>query len=132
MATTTRVAAAATGVLLVLSALATLARAEDPYLFFEWKVTYGTKSLLGVPQKVILINGEFPGPRINCSSNNNIVVNVFNQLDHPLLFTQERDAAQEELVDGRDARHAVSDPAAAAVLRPRALRRRRPRFLLVV
>jgi L-ascorbate oxidase len=87
MATTTRVAAAAAGVLLVLSALATLARAEDPYLFFEWKVTYGTKSLLGVPQKVILINGEFPGPRINCSSNNNIVVNVFNQLDHPLLFT---------------------------------------------
>ncbi|PWZ08442.1 L-ascorbate oxidase [Zea mays] len=85
MATSTmRVAA---GVLLVVSALATLARAEDPYLFFEWKVTYGTRSLLGVPQKVILINGEFPGPRINCSSNNNIVVNVFNQLDHPLLFT---------------------------------------------
>ncbi|AQK94513.1 SKU5 similar 13 [Zea mays] len=65
MATSTmRVAA---GVLLVVSALATLARAEDPYLFFEWKVTYGTRSLLGVPQKVILINGEFPGPRINCS-----------------------------------------------------------------
>lgn len=77
----------AAGVLLVLSALAAVARAEDPYLFFEWKVTYGTKSLLGVPQKVILINGEFPGPRINCSSNNNIVVNVFNQLDHPLLIT---------------------------------------------
>jgi hypothetical protein len=80
---TPRVAA---GVLLVLSALA-LAGAEDPYLFFEWKVTYGTKTLLGAPQKVILINGEFPGPRINCSSNNNIVVNVFNQLDQPLLFT---------------------------------------------
>ncbi|GJM88916.1 hypothetical protein PR202_ga05496 [Eleusine coracana subsp. coracana] len=79
-------AAAAAGVLLVLSALAVV-HAEDPYLFFEWKVTYGTKSLLGVPQKVILINGEFPGPRINCSSNNNIVVNVFNQLDQPLLFT---------------------------------------------
>ncbi|KAJ1263386.1 hypothetical protein BS78_09G180600 [Paspalum vaginatum] len=77
----------AAGVLvLVLSALA-LALGEDPYLFFEWKVTYGTKSLMGVPQKVILINGEFPGPRINCSSNNNIVVNVFNQLDQPLLFT---------------------------------------------
>nr|CAB3461145.1 unnamed protein product [Digitaria exilis] len=77
---------AAAGVLLVLSALLALVHAEDPYLFFEWKVTYGTKSLLGVPQKVILINGEFPGPRINCSSNNNIVVNVFNQLDQPLLF----------------------------------------------
>jgi hypothetical protein len=87
MATTTRAAAAAGVLLLVLSALALVARAEDPYLFFEWKVTYGTKSLLGVPQKVILINGEFPGPRINCTSNNNIVINVFNQLDHPLLFT---------------------------------------------
>src|SRR5438105_9220638 len=84
MATTMR---AAVGVLLVLSTLTAAARAEDPYLFFEWKVTYGTKSPLGMPQKVILINGEFPGPRINCSSNNNIVVNVFNQLDQPLLFT---------------------------------------------
>jgi hypothetical protein len=83
MAATVRVAA---GVVLALSALLALAQAEDPYLFFEWKVTYGTKSLLGKPQKVILINGEFPGPRINCSSNNNIVINVFNQLDQPLLF----------------------------------------------
>lgn len=60
---------------------------EDPYLFHEWKVTYGTLSPLGVPQKVILINGQFPGPRINGTSNNNVVVNVFNQLDEPLLFT---------------------------------------------
>jgi L-ascorbate oxidase len=29
----------------------------------------------------------FPGPPINCSSNNNIVVNVFNNLDEPLLFS---------------------------------------------
>ena len=84
MATTARVAA---GVVLALAALALQARGEDPYLFFEWKVTYGAKTLLGAPQKVILINGEFPGPRINCSSNNNIVINVFNQLDQPLLFT---------------------------------------------
>ncbi|KAL6620438.1 hypothetical protein ACP70R_035577 [Stipagrostis hirtigluma subsp. patula] len=85
MATTMRAAAAGV-LLLALSALAGVALAEDPYLFFEWKVTYGTKSLMGVPQKVILINGEFPGPRINCTSNNNIVVNVFNELDQPLLF----------------------------------------------
>ena len=83
MATTARVAA---GVLLVLSALALQAGAEDPYLFFEWKVTYGTKNILGTPQKVILINGQFPGPTINCTSNNNILVNVFNMLDQPLLF----------------------------------------------
>ncbi|KAL6976804.1 L-ascorbate oxidase [Sarracenia purpurea var. burkii] len=61
--------------------------AEDPYLFFEWKVTYGTISPLGVPQPGILINGQFPGPKINCTSNNNIVVNVFNQLDEPFLLT---------------------------------------------
>lgn len=59
---------------------------EDPYLFYEWKVTYGTLSPLGVPQQIILINGEFPGPVINCTSNNNIVVNVFNNIDEPFSF----------------------------------------------
>ncbi|PKA66971.1 L-ascorbate oxidase like [Apostasia shenzhenica] len=62
-------------------------RAEDPYLFFTWNVTYGTISLFRVPKQVILINGQFPGPNINCSSNNNIVVNVFNNLDEPFLLT---------------------------------------------
>ncbi|XP_052186961.1 L-ascorbate oxidase homolog [Diospyros lotus] len=75
--------AAAATALLCLS----LANAEDPYVFYEWKVTYGTLSPLGIPQQVILINGQFPGPRINCTSNNNIVVNVFNQLDEPFLLT---------------------------------------------
>ncbi|KAL6500072.1 hypothetical protein OROGR_027982 [Orobanche gracilis] len=63
------------------------ATAEDPYLFYEWNVTYGTISPLGVPKQGILINGQFPGPRINCTSNNNIVVNVFNHLDEPFLLT---------------------------------------------
>ncbi|KAL6966185.1 L-ascorbate oxidase [Sarracenia purpurea var. burkii] len=62
-------------------------RAEDPYLFFTWNVTYGTISPMGVPQQGILINGQFPGPKINCTSNNNIVVNVYNNLDEPLLLT---------------------------------------------
>ncbi|KAL3850353.1 hypothetical protein ACJIZ3_012235 [Penstemon smallii] len=61
--------------------------AEDPYHFFEWNVSYGTIAPLGVPQQGILINGQFPGPIINCTSNNNIVVNVFNNLDEPLLLT---------------------------------------------
>ncbi|CAJ1939724.1 unnamed protein product [Sphenostylis stenocarpa] len=61
-------------------------RGEDPYLFFTWNVTYGTLSPAGVPQQVILINGEFPGPNINSTSNNNVVVNIFNNLDEPLLF----------------------------------------------
>ncbi|XP_073155451.1 L-ascorbate oxidase homolog [Henckelia pumila] len=61
--------------------------AEDPYLFFEWHVSYGTIAPLGIPQQAILINGQFPGPLINCTSNNNIVVNVFNELDEPLLLS---------------------------------------------
>ena len=61
--------------------------AEDPYVFNDWKVTYGTIAPLGVPQQGILINGQFPGPQINCTSNNNIYVNVFNELDEPLLIT---------------------------------------------
>lgn len=62
-------------------------RGEDPYLFFTWNLTYGIRSPLGVPQQVILINNEFPGPAINSTSNNNIVINVFNHLDEPFLFT---------------------------------------------
>ncbi|KAM3217881.1 L-ascorbate oxidase [Capsicum annuum] len=74
-------------VALLVSLSVVAVKAEDPYVFYEWNVTYGTISPLGVPQQAILINGQFPGPRINCTSNNNIVVNVFNHLDEPLLFT---------------------------------------------
>lgn len=73
--------------LLCLSAGAMLVRAEDPYFFYTWNVTYGTISPLGIPQQGILINNQFPGPNINSTSNNNIVINVFNNLDEPLLFT---------------------------------------------
>lgn len=62
-------------------------KGEDPYLFFTWNVTYGTRKPLGVPQQVILINGQFPGPNINSTTNNNIVINVFNNLDQPFLFS---------------------------------------------
>ncbi|KAJ0978148.1 hypothetical protein J5N97_013622 [Dioscorea zingiberensis] len=61
--------------------------AEDPYLYFTWNVTYGTMSPLGVPQQVILINGQFPGPNINSTTNNNIVLNLFNNLDEPFLLS---------------------------------------------
>ncbi|KAJ7955460.1 L-ascorbate oxidase-like [Quillaja saponaria] len=75
-------------VLLCLSAgTLSVVQGEDPYFFFTWNVTYGTISPLGVPQQAILINGEFPGPNINSTSNNNIVINVFNNLDEPFLLT---------------------------------------------
>ncbi|XP_023539597.1 L-ascorbate oxidase homolog [Cucurbita pepo subsp. pepo] len=70
----------------VLAVALSTVRGEDPYFFFTWNVTYGTISPLGVPQQGILINGQFPGPNINSTSNNNIVVNVFNNLDEPFLL----------------------------------------------
>ncbi|KAK9151777.1 hypothetical protein Syun_010086 [Stephania yunnanensis] len=74
--------------LLCLSAVTiVVVKAEDPYIFFDWNVTYGTISPLGVPQQAILINGEFPGPNINSTTNNNVVVNVFNGLDEPFLLS---------------------------------------------
>ncbi|KAF7828764.1 L-ascorbate oxidase-like protein [Senna tora] len=61
--------------------------AEDPYLYYNWEVTYGTVSPLGYPQQGILINGQFPGPTIDAVTNYNIVVNVINKLDEPFLIT---------------------------------------------
>ncbi|KAK4765752.1 hypothetical protein SAY86_026842 [Trapa natans] len=74
-------------IMTALMCLSMVAQAEDPYLFFTWNVTYGTISPLGVPQKGILINGQFPGPNINSTTTNNIVINVFNNLDEPFLIT---------------------------------------------
>ncbi|KAK9061849.1 hypothetical protein SSX86_019033 [Deinandra increscens subsp. villosa] len=62
-------------------------RAEDPYRFFTFEVTYGQISPLGVPQRGILINGQFPAPTIDCITNDNVIVNVINKLDEPFLIT---------------------------------------------
>lgn len=74
-------------VLALVLCLAAAAHAEDPYLYFTWNVSYGTIKPMGVPQQGILINGEFPGPNLNTTTNNNVVINVFNNLNEPLLFT---------------------------------------------
>lgn len=72
-------------VILVCSLRAALG--ADPYVFFDWTVSYITASPLGVKQKVIGINGEFPGPILNVTTNWNVVINVKNDLDEPLLLT---------------------------------------------
>ncbi|XP_021714237.1 L-ascorbate oxidase homolog [Chenopodium quinoa] len=64
-----------------------IAKADDPYKFFTWSVTYGNIAPLGVPQQVILINGQFPGPKLDCVTNDNIVLNVINKLNEPFLLT---------------------------------------------
>ncbi|MFS7947712.1 putative L-ascorbate oxidase [Helianthus anomalus] len=72
----------------ILGALSfSMVKAEDPYKFYTWTVTYGTASPLGVPQQVILINGQFPGPRLDVVTNDNIILNLINKLDQPFLLT---------------------------------------------
>ncbi|KAL0435225.1 UNVERIFIED_CONTAM: Monocopper oxidase-like protein SKU5 [Sesamum radiatum] len=86
--------------------------AGDPYVFYDWTVSYITASPLGVKQQVtdvpldnflwfrmpaadseklyfqvIGIEGQFPGPILNVTTNWNVVVNVKNNLDEPFLLT---------------------------------------------
>ncbi|XP_059443605.1 monocopper oxidase-like protein SKU5 [Corylus avellana] len=61
--------------------------AGDPFVNYDFVVSYITASPLGVPQQVIAINDKFPGPNINVTTNNNVVVNVRNKLDESLLIT---------------------------------------------
>ncbi|CAO2827988.1 unnamed protein product [Amaranthus hypochondriacus] len=61
--------------------------AESPYRYYDWEITHGTISPLGVPQRGILINGQFPGPKIECNTNDNVYVTIYNKLDEPLLMT---------------------------------------------
>ncbi|KAK3021727.1 hypothetical protein RJ639_046073 [Escallonia herrerae] len=60
---------------------------EDPYRFYTWRVTYGTIYPLGVKQQAILINGQFPGPQIDCVTNDNLIISVYNYLSEPFLMS---------------------------------------------
>ncbi|XP_054814060.1 monocopper oxidase-like protein SKS1 [Prosopis cineraria] len=73
--------------LLHIALLSFLCFAGDPTVFFELRVSYTTVSPLGVPQQVIAVNDKFPGPLINVTTGNNLVVNVWNDLDEDLLLT---------------------------------------------
>ncbi|KAL9992384.1 putative laccase [Helianthus debilis subsp. tardiflorus] len=57
-------------------------------IFLEWQVNIDTTiKPVSVDQPVITINGMFPGPLINATTNDIIHVNVFNNMDEPLLIT---------------------------------------------
>ncbi|KAK9714994.1 hypothetical protein RND81_06G136300 [Saponaria officinalis] len=60
---------------------------ENPYRFYNWKVTYGFVYPMGVKQQVIMINGQFPGPEIDCVTNDNLVISVHNGLNEPFLLS---------------------------------------------
>uniref|UniRef100_A0A0E0AQY4 Monocopper oxidase-like protein SKU5 n=1 Tax=Oryza glumipatula TaxID=40148 RepID=A0A0E0AQY4_9ORYZ len=63
------------------------ASAGEPTRDVRWEVGYMTVAPLGVSQKVIAINNQFPGPLLNVTTNWNVRVNVQNNLDEPLLLT---------------------------------------------
>ncbi|KAA8539241.1 hypothetical protein F0562_025933 [Nyssa sinensis] len=68
------------------SVLVTPANGIDIYL--EWIVSIDyTINPISFEQPVITINGMFPGPLINATTNDFVHVNVFNNLDEPLLIT---------------------------------------------
>ncbi|XP_042755707.1 L-ascorbate oxidase homolog [Lactuca sativa] len=75
--------------------------ADDIYL--EWQVNIDTtiKPVL-IDQPVITINGMFPGPLINATTNDIIHVNVFNNMDEPLLITCFRNGIQQRLNSWQD------------------------------
>ncbi|GLT83301.1 hypothetical protein SLE2022_015960 [Rubroshorea leprosula] len=60
---------------------------DNPYRFFTWNVTYGDIYPLGVKQQGILINGQFPGPHIDAITNDNLIINVYNDLREPFLIS---------------------------------------------
>ncbi|KAK1267566.1 Monocopper oxidase-like protein SKU5 [Acorus gramineus] len=71
---------------LLLLLAASKARAAD--IFLEWNVAADTTIRpVDADQPVLTINGMFPGPLINSTTNDIVHVNVFNNLDEPLLFT---------------------------------------------
>lgn len=73
--------------LLFLALLLSCTSGESPYRFYDWNVTYGDIYPLGVKQRGILINGQFPGPLIDSVTNDNLIISVFNGLDEPFLIS---------------------------------------------
>ncbi|KAK1406465.1 hypothetical protein QVD17_41765 [Tagetes erecta] len=71
----------------VVLCLIAIVNAEDPYRFFTWNVTYGDIYPMGIRQQGILINGQFPGPEIYSVTNDNLIINVFNNLPEPFLIS---------------------------------------------
>ncbi|KAJ4779121.1 Monocopper oxidase-like protein SKU5 [Rhynchospora pubera] len=56
-------------------------------VYYYLEVYYKVLSPLGVPQQVITVNGTIPGPLITTTTNWDVVINVLNDLNEPLLLT---------------------------------------------
>ncbi|KAL6652229.1 hypothetical protein ACP70R_011154 [Stipagrostis hirtigluma subsp. patula] len=96
--------AGALAVLACICLLVAAAEAEAPYRFYDWVVTYGDINPLRARQQGILINGQFPGPEIDCQTNENLIVNVHNRLPEPFLLSwnglQQRKSSWQDGVAG--------------------------------
>lgn len=73
--------------LVLIALFQSLCFGADPSVFYDLRVSYITASPLGVPQQVIAVNGKFPGPLITTTTNDNVFVTVWNDLDENLLMT---------------------------------------------
>uniref|UniRef100_A0A1D1Y9N7 L-ascorbate oxidase n=1 Tax=Anthurium amnicola TaxID=1678845 RepID=A0A1D1Y9N7_9ARAE len=83
-------ASAPVGVALAITLILGLAgvlNADGPELYYDWKVSSSQIAPLGVAKQVILINGQFPGPLLNATTNDVVHVNVHNTLSEPFLLT---------------------------------------------
>ncbi|KAL1828011.1 hypothetical protein ACET3Z_006423 [Daucus carota] len=68
--------------------LALLTSSHGGEVFVEWHVEINnTIRPLTLDQPVITVNGLFPGPLLNVTTNDDVHVNVFNDMDEPLLMT---------------------------------------------
>ncbi|KAI8006600.1 Monocopper oxidase-like protein SKU5 [Camellia lanceoleosa] len=56
-------------------------------IYLEWIVSIDLTDPISLGQPVIGINGMFPGPLINATTNDFVHVNVFNNLDESLLIS---------------------------------------------
>ncbi|KAF5182154.1 Monocopper oxidase-like protein sku5 [Thalictrum thalictroides] len=56
-------------------------------IFLEWNVSSDPNIRAYMDQPLILINGKITGPLINATTNDIVHVNIFNNLDEPLLMT---------------------------------------------
>ncbi|XP_052198312.1 monocopper oxidase-like protein SKU5 [Diospyros lotus] len=72
--------------LLLIIFIINTAKAAD--IFLDWDVSIDTTiNPLSIQQPIITINGVFPGPLVNATTNDVVHVNVFNNLDEPFLIT---------------------------------------------
>ncbi|XP_010540177.1 PREDICTED: monocopper oxidase-like protein SKS1 [Tarenaya hassleriana] len=61
--------------------------AASTFISHQWVVSYSQRSLLGAEKQIIVINGMFPGPLLNGTTNDVFNINVHNNLTEPFLIT---------------------------------------------